>query len=52
MIGKLHPKLLERYVFIRVGIRDPAVIAGPGIGEDAAIVDLGDGRVLVAHVYP
>jgi hydrogenase maturation factor len=52
MGGKLHPKLLERYVFTRVGIRDPAVVVGPGIGEDAAIVDLGDGRVLVAHVDP
>jgi hydrogenase expression/formation protein HypE len=51
MVGKLHSKLLERYVFTRVGVRDPAVV-GPGIGEDAAIVDLGDGRVLVAHVDP
>jgi hydrogenase maturation factor len=52
MVGKLHSKLLERYVFTRVGVRDPAVVVGPGIGEDAAIVDLGDGRVLVAHVDP
>jgi len=52
MTGKLHPKLLERYMFTRIGIRDPTVIAGPGIGEDAAIVDLGDRRVLVAHVDP
>lgn len=25
---------------------------GPSIGEDAAIIDLGDGKALVAHVDP
>lgn len=41
-----------KYVFSRVGTLDPSVLVGPSIGEDAAVIDLGDGRVLVAHVDP
>jgi len=52
MVGKLPPKMLEKYVLSRIGARDPAVLVGPSIGEDAAIIDLGNGRVLVAHVDP
>lgn len=51
MIGKPPPGLLEKYVFNRIGKRDPSVLVGPSIGEDAAIIDLG-GKVLVAHVDP
>jgi len=52
MVGKLPPSMLERYVLSRVGAKDPAVLVGPSIGEDAAIIDIGGGRVLVAHVDP
>lgn len=52
MAGKLRPDMLMRYVFSRVGIRDPQVLVGPSIGEDAAIIDIGDGKVLVIHVDP
>lgn len=52
MGGKLPPDLLTKYVLSRVGAPDPSVIVGPTIGEDAAVIDLGDGRVLVAHVDP
>jgi len=41
--------MLVRYVYTRLGARDPSVVVGPAIGEDAAIIDLGDGRVLVVH---
>ena len=51
-IGKLPPSILERLVLTRIGVQDPKVLVGPCIGEDAAIIDLGDGRVLVAHVDP
>jgi len=46
---KLSPKLMELYVFRRLGARDPSVVVGPGVGEDAAAIDLGNGRVLVVH---
>ena len=52
MVGKLPPSLLKEYIFNRVGMRDPAVIIGPSLGEDSAVIDLGDGRVLIAHVDP
>lgn len=52
MVGKLPPDLLAKFVFSRIGRIDPSVIVGPSVGEDAAVIDLGDGRVLVAHVDP
>jgi hydrogenase maturation factor len=38
-----------KYVYPRLGKIDPSVIVGPTVGEDAAIIDLGNGRVLVIH---
>jgi len=52
MVGKLPPGLLEKYVFRRIGKVDSAVIVGPSFGEDSAVIDLGDDKVLVAHVDP
>jgi len=49
--GKLPLRLLEKYVFPRIGVRDSRVVVGPGIGEDAAIIDLG-GRFLIVHADP
>lgn len=51
-VGKLPPAMLENLVFSRLGVVDSRVLVGPGIGEDAAIIDLGDGRVLAIHVDP
>lgn len=51
-MGKLRPEVLAKYVLSRTGRPDPAVIRGPALGEDAAAVELGDGRVLVAHTDP
>ncbi len=42
--------MLER-LFTACDIRDPRVIVGPRVGEDAAVLDLGD-RYLVAKVDP
>jgi len=50
-VGKLHPRLLAKYIFGRVGLRDPDVLVGPAYGEDSAIISLGE-QVLVAHVDP
>lgn len=49
MVGKIPPKLMEKIVYMRLGALDPSVIVGPAVGEDAAIIDLNDGRVLVVH---
>lgn len=38
--GKLPPSLLTTLIRQR-GAPDPAVIVGPGLGEDAAVIDLG-----------
>lgn len=49
MVGKIPPKLMEKIVYANLGALDPKVLVGPAIGEDAAIIDLNDGRVLVVH---
>ncbi len=50
-MGKLEYTLLKKYVFNRIGAKRKEVIVGPGIGEDAAIIDFGD-KVLVVHSDP
>lgn len=52
MAGKLSPELLRKFIFSRIGVRDPNVLVGPAYGEDAAIIDLGNNKVLVTHVDP
>ncbi len=49
-LGKPPLEVLER-LFRTCDIRDPRVIVGPRVGEDAAILDLTD-RYLVAKVDP
>jgi hydrogenase maturation factor len=48
--GKLPPELLQA-VLDKHGAHDPRVIVGPRVGEDAAVIDLGD-RYLVAAADP
>ena len=48
--GKFPPELLER-LLATVPLEDERVLLGPGIGEDAALIDMGD-RVLVAKSDP
>ena len=48
--GKFPPELLER-LLASVPSKDPRVLLGPGVGEDAALIDMGD-RVLVAKSDP
>lgn len=50
LTGKLPAELLER-LLAGVVRRDPRVLLGPTLGEDAALIDLGD-RVLVAKADP
>lgn len=49
MIGKIPPKVMAKLVYTRLGYIDPDVLVGPATGEDAAIIDIGGGRVLVVH---
>ena len=49
-VGKPAPELLER-LFATLPVGDPRVIMGPQIGEDAAVLDIGD-RYLIAKVDP
>jgi hydrogenase maturation factor len=49
-VGKLRADTLQA-VFDRYPIRDPRVVVGPRVGEDAAVIDLGD-RYLVATADP
>ena len=48
--GKLPPGLLSD-LLERIHIRDPRVVLGPKLGEDAALIDIGD-RYLVAKSDP
>ncbi len=48
--GKLPSDLLSR-LLARLP-NDPKLLLGPGIGRDAAAIDLGNGRVLVAKADP
>ena len=49
-IGKFPHSLLER-LLQKTGVVDPRVLLGPGLGEDAAILDLGE-TLLVAKSDP
>jgi hydrogenase expression/formation protein HypE len=49
--GKLPAALLAELLG-RIQHRDPRVILGPAVGRDAAVIDIGGGRVLVAKTDP
>jgi hydrogenase maturation factor len=49
-IGKFPQELLERLLAKNI-IEDPQVVLGPKVGEDAAVIDVGD-RLLVAKCDP
>lgn len=50
-VGKLPNELLAS-LLKRVDQRDPSVIVGPGIGRDAAVIDTGGPKLLVAKSDP
>ena len=49
-VGKLRATLLQALLDKRP-VRDPRVVVGPTVGEDAAVIDLGD-RYLIATADP
>jgi hydrogenase maturation factor len=42
-VGKVPNDVLKRIVYGRLGKKDPSVILGPNVGEDAALIDHGGG---------
>lgn len=48
--GKLPPDFLEE-LLSDLGAADPRVLVGPGVGEDSAVVDMGN-RLLIAKSDP
>jgi thiamin-phosphate kinase len=49
-VGKLAPELLARLLLPAPS--DPRVVLGPGVGRDCAVLDMGEGRCLVATSDP
>lgn len=49
--GKVSKDVLKRLVFTCLGIPTDRVLKGSGVGEDSAVIDMGD-RVLVAKANP
>jgi hydrogenase maturation factor len=46
--GKIPPEILQSIVFSQLGRTDPDVLLGPELGEDAAVIKVGDQVVVVA----
>ncbi|MFQ6089801.1 MAG: AIR synthase family protein, partial [Candidatus Methanofastidiosia archaeon] len=46
--GKLDPKKLPALVFKYLGTKTDSVIVGPSVGEDAAVLDFGDKKLIVS----
>ena len=49
-VGKLRATMLQA-LFDRHPVKDPRVVVGPRVGEDAAVIDIGD-RYLIATADP
>jgi hydrogenase maturation factor len=49
--GKIPSEVLRRIVFERLGVPCDRLLQGPHVGEDAAVIDVGD-RVLVVATDP
>ncbi len=50
-IGKVSKDVLERLVFTCLGTPSNRLIIGPKVGEDAALIDMGD-KILIAKANP
>jgi hydrogenase maturation factor len=49
--GKVPPEILQKIVFAKIGASDPDVLLGPKLGEDAAVIRIGD-KVIIAATDP
>ncbi len=50
-VGKVPPQILSRLVWNRRGAPRQEVVVGPALGEDAAVINLGD-RYMAVHTDP
>ncbi|MGY5863913.1 MAG: AIR synthase family protein [Candidatus Thorarchaeota archaeon] len=46
--GKVPAEILQKIVFAKLGVTDPDVLLGPRLGEDAAVIRIGDKAIVVA----
>lgn len=51
-LGKISPEIFEEIIYPQLGAGDPRVLVGPRSGVDAAIVDVGPGRVMAVTTDP
>ncbi|MDY3868170.1 MAG: AIR synthase-related protein [Pyramidobacter sp.] len=51
-IGKLPPTVLEKQILKYCGAHRPEVLIGPGVGEDAALIDWPRGKLLAVSSDP
>jgi hydrogenase expression/formation protein HypE len=49
--GKVPPEILQKIVFANLGMKDPDILLGPSIGEDASVIRVGD-KVIIAATDP
>jgi hydrogenase expression/formation protein HypE len=49
--GKVPPEILEKIVFANLGTKDPDILLGPRLGEDASVISIGD-KVIIAATDP
>lgn len=49
--GKVPSDVLRRVVFSRLGVPSNRLLQGPGVGEDAAVIDMGE-KVLIVKSDP
>ncbi len=46
--GKVPSEILQKTVFNYLGVPDKRIISGPNVGEDAAIIDMGEKVIVIA----
>ncbi|MFX1607224.1 MAG: AIR synthase family protein [Promethearchaeota archaeon] len=49
--GKVPPEILQKLVYTKLGTPDSNVLLGPSLGEDAAVIRIGD-KVIIAATDP
>lgn len=51
-MGKIGTDTFEKLIFPRLGKADPTVMVGPRFGVDSAVIELGEGEVMVVAEDP
>jgi len=49
--GKVPPEILQKIVFTNLGMKDPDILLGPSLGEDASVISIGN-KVIIAATDP